>query len=159
MKCAEVHEGIFFKAAHLELRLQAGQCNDSLQGVRLALGKKAFLFLTQIRPKGPKKGKTRPWDLIHSANQLLCLHAQTYHSAREAMEVLPGSANLLHQFEVLKTKQLKTSTTLLDPAQSCWKHAALPWFWYLDVASDNIASDHMKECKSWGISNKIEFIN
>jgi hypothetical protein len=159
MKRSEVQEGIFSEAARLELRLRAGQCNDSLQGVRLALGKKAFLFRTQIRPKGPKKGKTRPWDSIHAADQSLRLHAQTYRSAREAMEVLPGSANLLRRFEVLKTEQLKTSTTLLDPAQSGWKHAVLPWFWYLDVAGDTVASDHMKECKSWGISNKIEFIN
>ena len=134
-------------AARLELRLRAGQCNDSLQGVRLALGKKAFLFRTQIRPNGPKTGKTRPWDTIHSTDHSLRLYAQIYRSAREAMIALPESAELLARYELLKTEHLKTSTTLLDPAESGWKHAELPWFWYLDVAGDSVTSDQMKECK------------
>ena len=135
------------EARHLELRLRAGQCNDSLQGVRLALGKKAFLFRTQIRPKGPKTGKTRPWDSIHSADQSLRLHAQIYRSAREAMTGLPDSGELLGRYELLKTEHLKTSTTLLNPAESGWKSAELPWFWYLDVAGDSESSAQMKECK------------
>jgi hypothetical protein len=137
----------FLEATRLEVRLREGQCNDSLQGVRLALGTKAFLFRAQIRPKGPKTGKTKSWDGIHSADQSLRIHAQTYRSAREAIIDLHGSAELLGRYQVLKSEHLKTSTTLLDPAISGWKHAELPWFWYLDVAGDSISSDHMKECK------------
>jgi hypothetical protein len=148
-------ESNFLEAARLEVRLRAGQCNDSLQGVRLALGKKAFLFRAQIRPKGPKTGKTKSWDGIHAADQSLRLHAQTYRSAREAMVALRGSAELLARYQVLKTEHLKTSTTLLDPAISGWKHAELPWFWYLDVAGDSISSDHMKECKLQVIILKV----
>lgn len=32
----------------LKVQLRLGQCNDSLKGVRLSLGKKAFLFWTEI---------------------------------------------------------------------------------------------------------------
>jgi hypothetical protein len=135
------------EAARLELQLRAGQCNDSLQGVRLALGKKAFLFRTKIRPKGAKTGKTRAWDAIHTTDQTLRLQAQTYRSAREALLSLPGSVELLNRYQVLQKEHLKTSTTMLDPTQSGWKHGSLPWFWYLDVASDSLSSDHMKECK------------
>ena len=66
------------RTAELEIELRIGQCNDALKAVRLALGKKAFLFRTQIRPKGPKTGKTKSWDGIHAADQTLRLHAQIY---------------------------------------------------------------------------------
>ncbi|KAF8226770.1 hypothetical protein L208DRAFT_1093740, partial [Tricholoma matsutake] len=56
-----------------------------------------------------------------------------YHSVWEAIIDLQGSAELLARYQILKTEHLKTSTTLLDPAISGWKHAELPWFWYLDV--------------------------
>ncbi|KAF8233015.1 hypothetical protein L208DRAFT_1268929, partial [Tricholoma matsutake] len=55
----------------LETELRSGQCNDNLKGIRLMLGKKAFLFITKIRPKGPKTGKTKSWDGIHSTDQAL----------------------------------------------------------------------------------------
>ena len=51
------------------------------------------------------------------------------------------------RFQVLETKHLKTSTTLLDPRQDGFKHVQLPWFWYLDVAGDSISASHLKECK------------
>ncbi|KAF8238613.1 hypothetical protein L208DRAFT_1045311, partial [Tricholoma matsutake] len=70
---------------------------------------------------------------------------QTYRSAREAIVDSQGSAELLARYQILKTEHLKTSTTLLDPAISGWKHAELPWFWYLDVVGDSISSDDMKE--------------
>jgi hypothetical protein len=133
--------------AAMEVQLRSGQCNDSLQGVRLSLGQKAFIFRTKIRPKGPKKGKTRSWDSIHAIDLALRLHAQTYRESREALLFLGASVDILKRFQPLERAHLKTSTTLLDPSQSGWKHSQLPWFWYMDVAGDSVGSNHMKECK------------
>ena len=36
------------EVAKLEVKLQSGQCNDNLKGIRLMLGKKAFLFIVKI---------------------------------------------------------------------------------------------------------------
>jgi len=134
-------------AIKLEIQLRVGQCNDSLKGIQLSLGKKAFLFRTKIRPKGPKTGKTRGWDSIHAVDQTLRLQAQIYKAAREVLVDLEAPKDTMDRFKVLERSHLKTSTTLLDPSESGWKHAQLPWFWYLDVAGDSISANHMKECK------------
>lgn len=135
-------------AVELEVQLRAGQCNDALKAIRLALGQKAFLFRTQIHPKGPKTGKTKSWDGIHEVDQTLRLHAQIYRSAREALVDLQAGKLITDRFKPLETAHLKTSTTLLNPSESGWKHGQLPWFWYLDVAGDSISATHLRECKS-----------
>lgn len=61
---------------------------------------------------------------------------------------LGASVAVSERFQVLETEHLKMSTTLLDPHQDGWKHAKLPWFWYLDVAGDSISASHLKECGS-----------
>ena len=144
-------------AAELEVQLQVGQCNDALKAIRLALGQKAFLFRTQIRPKGPKTGKTKSWDGIHAVDQTLRLHAQIYRSAREALIDLQASKLITDRFKPLETAQLKTSTTLLNPSESGWKHGQLPWFWYLDVAGDSISATHLRECKSLASHDLMPF--
>jgi hypothetical protein len=131
----------------LEIELRSGQCNDNLKGIRLMLGKKAFLFITKIRPKGPKTGKTKSWDSIHSTDQALRLYAQNYQAAREALATLGASKETLDRFQNLDRSHLKTSTTLLNPKESGWKHDSLPWFWYMDVSGDSVSSNYMKECK------------
>jgi hypothetical protein len=62
----------------IEIQLRIGQCHDALKAIRLAMGKKGFLFHTKIRPKGPKTGKTKSWDSIHALDQTLRLQAQIY---------------------------------------------------------------------------------
>ena len=135
------------EVAKLEVELRSGQCNDNLKGIRLMLGKKAFLFITKIRPKGPKTGKTKSWDGIHSTDQALRLYAQNYRAGREALVSLGASKETLDRFQHLDRCHLKTSTTLLNPKESGWKHDSLPWFWYMDVGGDSLSSNYMKECK------------
>ena len=72
------------------------------------------------------------------------------------MCALPGSADLPVRYQELEPKHLKTSTTLLDPSQSGWKHAELPWFWHLDIAGDSESSDHLKESKFF--SGHVDYI-
>lgn len=132
-------------ATDWEIELRIGQCNDALQGVRLSLGKKAFLFRTQVRSGGPKTGKTRPWDAIHAADATLRQHAQLYRSSRAALEKLQPDEAILRKYQVLEAHHLKTSTTLLDTSQHGQRHDRLPWFWYLDVTADTETG--LYECK------------
>jgi hypothetical protein len=138
----------------VEIQLRIGQCHDALNAIQLALGKKGFLFLTQIRPKGPKTGKTWPWDSIHAVDQMIWLQAQIYCSTRKALDALQAPQDVINRLQVLDHSHLKTSTTLLDPSQSGWKHAQLPWFWYLDVANDSLSSNHMKNVSHPHYCNK-----
>jgi hypothetical protein len=135
-------------AVNTEKELRIGECNDALEGIRLALGKKAFLFKTQIREKGPKTGKTRPWDALHATDDTLRHHAQLYRASRAALVTLGASPEVLSKYQVLDPKHLKTSTTLLDTSIHGQKHESLPWFWYLDIGADVQAGDQMKECTS-----------
>jgi len=130
-----------------EIDLREGECNDALQNVRLALGKKAFLFRTQVRPKGPKTGKTRPWAGIHAADRSLRQAAQLYRSSRDALMALDPPPSMVQKYKPLMAKELKTSTTLLDTSARGVKHDSLPWFWYLDVAADTESGDQLTECR------------
>jgi hypothetical protein len=133
--------------AKIEIELWSGQCNDNLKGIRLMLGKKAFLFIMKIRPKGPKTGKTKSWDGIHSTDQALRLYTQNYRAGREALVSLGALNETLDRFQILERSHLKMSTTLINPKESGWKHDSLPWFWYMDVVGDSLSSNYMKECK------------
>ena len=96
-----IKERAIGEVVKLEMELRSGQCNDNLKGIWLMLGKKAFLFITKIRPKGPKTGKTKSWDSIHSTNRALRLYAQNYQAAREALATLGASKETLDRFQNL----------------------------------------------------------
>lgn len=133
-------------AQEIELRIR--QCNDTLQGIRLALGKKAFLFRTQVRARGPKVGKTKSWDGINAAHETLREQAQLYRSARSALKTLDPDPEILEKYQLLEARDLHTSTTRLDDSLHGQKHGKLPWFWYLDVATDVTADAQLLECES-----------
>ena len=137
MTSQAIKEHAIGEVVKLEMELQSGQCNENLKGIQLMLGKKAFLFITKIRPKGPKTGRTKSWDSIHSTDQALQHYAQNYRAAREALATLGASKETLDRFQHLDRSHLKTSTTLLNPKESGWKHDSLPWFWYMDVSGDS----------------------
>ena len=147
MTSQAIKERGLVELAKLEMELRSGQCNDNLKGIRLMLGKKAFLFITKIRPKGPKTGKTKSWDGIHLTDQALRLYAQNYRAGREALVSLGAPKEMLDRLQILDRSHLKTSTTLINPKESGWKHDSLPWFWYMDVGGDSLSSNYMKECK------------
>lgn len=135
-------------AVQAELLLREGQMNDALQAVQLAIGKKAFVFCTNIRSAKYKKVKTRAYTLIQSIDTTLRYHAQLYRRARAAVEILavPGTG-LLSRFQVLEPEDLKTTTTFLNPSITGVKHKHLAWFWSMDVETDSVDDNVMRECK------------
>lgn len=142
--CAERKLEMAVKA---ELQLREGQMNDALQAVRLAIGKKAFVFRTNVRSAGSKKVKTRAYTLVQSIDTTLRYHAQLYRRARIAAEALGASSELLTKFQSLEPEDLKTSTTFLNSKVSGMKHKHLSWFWYMDVEGDSLDDNVMQECK------------
>jgi len=137
-------------ALHGEIQLRIGQCNDALQAIRLFIGKKAFVFKTNIRSAPSKKYKTRAYRQVQSMDSTLRYHAQLYRRARAALQLLNAPRDVIARFRDLLPVDLKTNTTFLNSSVSGVKHANLAWFWYLDMEGDAVDDSVMKECKCLG---------
>lgn len=134
-------------AVEAECELRVGQANDALQGVRLAIARKAFVFRHQVRHAVNKKHKTRAYTKIQLTDTSLRYHAQLYRQSRGALKQLNAGPDLLKRFQELKPEHLKTTTTFIDYRTPGMKHKTLAWFWHLDVQGDSIDDSLMLECE------------
>lgn len=135
------------KETQAELLLRIGQCNDALQGVRMAVVRKAFIWTTDVRFAASKQSKTRSYDNIKSADQTLRQQAQLYRSSRKAIVALGGDTAVLSKYKILENSQLSASKTFLNTKAKDQKHLNLEWFWKMDVAGDSKDNKVMQECK------------
>lgn len=145
------------KAVDSEIQLRIGQCNDALQGIRMAIGKKAFIYVSDVRKAKTTKGKTRSYDDIKVAHRALQHQAQLYRCSRKALLDLGADKELLEKYQMLHTSQLSTKDTFLDVTERGQKHLNLPWFWNLDVEGDSEDNSRMEECKCYSVrlKNKV----
>jgi hypothetical protein len=60
--------------AKKELQLWEGQANGELQGIRMALGKKSFLFRKDLCLAHRKLKKGRAWGKVHKVSQQVQAH-------------------------------------------------------------------------------------
>jgi hypothetical protein len=130
-----------------ELQLRVGQANDALQGLRMAIGKKSFLFRTKLRKSKSKVSKLRSWDSIHLVDKSVRHHAKIYARARQAMVRLGATSELLSKFHILKKDHLKASTAIMDPNARGQRNSSLAWFWSLNVQGDAVNGGLMEECQ------------
>jgi len=129
-----------------ERTLRQGQANDALQGVRMALGKKSFLFRTRLRNSTSKGQKLRSWSDIAIVEAGVRHQAKIYRKARRALIALGASEEIMNSYQVLKKEHLCTSTTVVDPNARGQRNASLAWFWSMDIAGDSARDDIMVEC-------------
>lgn len=130
-----------------EMQLRTGQANDALQGIRIALGHKSFLFRTQVRLAKSKVRKTRAWGNVNIIEMTVRQHAQIYRLARHAMIRLGADDDILSRYKVLRREDLKATTILMDPSVRGKRHSNLAWFWSMDVRGDSAMESWMQECK------------
>jgi hypothetical protein len=135
------------KETKAELLLRIGQCNDALQGIRMALVRKAFIWTSDVRFAASKQSKTRSYNNIKLADQTVRQQAQLYRSSRKAILALGADPGLLSKYQVLENSQLSASKTFLNTKAKDQKHLNLSWFWNLDVAGDSQDNKVMEECK------------
>jgi hypothetical protein len=133
--------------ASQELELRKGQANDSLQGLRLALGHKAVLYRTKVRNAKSSMDKTRAWDDIKVANLKVNKHIRAYRRARRALEHLGADDATLARFQKLQTKHLKISADITEENRVGQRSDTLPWFWRLDGQNEDQHDTWMQECK------------
>lgn len=112
-----------------ERKLRIGQANDALHQLRLAIGQKSFLFRKRLRNAGSKTRKTKAWDDINVIGNTVSHHRRVYESARRALVALRASDETLSKFQVIGSRDVRSSTIIVDPNPRGQRNTALPWFW------------------------------
>jgi hypothetical protein len=131
-----------------ELTLRQGQANDALQGVRMALGKKSFLFRNNLRKSTSKVQKLRSWTDIGLVEAGVRHQAKIFRRARRALIALGASDDIMKRYQVLKKEHLRTSTVVVDPNARGQRNTSLAWFWSMDIEGDSAKDALMTECAS-----------
>lgn len=129
-----------------ELELRLGQANDALHNLRIALGKKSFLFRSHVRAARSQQRKTRAWAEVSSIDADVCQQARIYSSTRRKMIGLAATDEILERYKALKYADLKISTAIATPNAPGQRDTRLSWFWSMDVQADAEAEDWMEEC-------------
>jgi len=140
--------------AKKELSLREGQANDQLEGVRMALGEKSFLFRKDLHLAESKFKKGRAWSKVHAVSQRVQAHRQVYNSTRAAMVALQYTTDMQTKYQVLHRDQLQISTAVVRSGTGSAESGSrrqdepLSWFWTMNMKADVEASDMLRECKS-----------
>ncbi|KAF8239120.1 hypothetical protein L208DRAFT_994141, partial [Tricholoma matsutake] len=127
-----------------ELKLREGQANNELQGVRMALGEKSFLFRKNLCLATSKNKKGRAWSKVHAISCQVQAHCQVYNAARAAMVSLGCSAEMQSKYQVLCWDTLKISTAVVRGGTgnaeggSQTQDEPLAWFWTINVQADRL---------------------
>jgi hypothetical protein len=140
----------FPNQARKELELRQGQANDSLHNLRIALGKKSFLFRSHVRAAKSQQRKTRAWSEVSAVDGEVRQQARIYNFTRQRMIKLSADPALLDRYKVLRYEDLKVSTAIATPNARGQRDTRLSWFWNMDVQADAETDDWMEECKPLG---------
>ena len=134
-------------SAYKEKSMRIGQANDALQGLRMALSRKAILF-RGLRQATSKTKRNRSWDNIKTISESARHHVIMYLRAREALINLGATEEEKSIYRPLTQEQLKITTAIIDPALRGVRNATLPWFWTMDLQGDTEKAPDMDECES-----------
>ena len=72
--------------AKVEAELHKGQINDSLDGLRLALGEKSLCFRMDVRNANSQRTTQRAWDNIHKFDTKARKHRNMFNLCRDALQ-------------------------------------------------------------------------
>ena len=133
--------------AKAELSLREGQLNDSLKGIRISLGHKAYRFRNDVRPARSQRLKLLAWAEIQGAESTVQHHARVYMHARQAIVDLGATDSLLDRYKVLTRQDLKVQTSIIAPQVRGQRNKSLAWFWTMDVGGDVDIGEWMEDCK------------
>jgi hypothetical protein len=142
--CQEAGYSAFVKQ---ERTLRVGQANDALQGLRLALSRKAVIFREGVRTAKSKTRKLRSWDQILMVDVNVRHHARIYIRARSAMIRLGAALEDLERYQPLKKEHLSVTTARIDPSLRGQRNTSLAWFWTMDIQGDTDSTQGMAECE------------
>jgi hypothetical protein len=130
-----------------EARLRYAQANDSIHGMRLALGFKSAIFRTLVRNARTQQTKTRAWTAIQNIDNSVHYHARNYSIARDAYMRIQDILGEPSELPELAPADLRVSTAILGAAEVGQRNKQLPWIWSFGI-SDIQDGSWMDDCKS-----------
>lgn len=134
--------------AEVEAELREGQINDSLEGLRLALGEKSLCFRAEVWNADSQRTTQRAWDNVHKYDSDARKHRSMYNHARGALRRLPSRQEYLETLHDITENDMKMSGDITEEHRFGQRSDTLAWFWRQggDVSSDETGSPRMQEC-------------
>ena len=141
-----------------EARLRYAQANDSIHGIRLALGFKSAIFRTLVRNARTQQTKTRAWTAIQNIDNSVHYHARNYSIARDAYIRIRDILGEPSELPELTPADLRVSTAILGAAEVGQRNKQLPWIWSFGM-SDTQDGSWMDDCKSVFLLGRMIVLN
>jgi hypothetical protein len=138
------------RLAEVEGELRKGQINDSLQGLRLALGEKSLSFRAEVRNAHSQKTSQRAWAKVHKFDAEARRHRKIYNHSRAALQRLSVSPEYLSSLHNITKDDMKMSGDVTEENRYGQRSDTLAWFWRFDngISGEDQSSPRMTECVS-----------
>ena len=130
-------------------RITAGQMNDALDRLRMALGEKSLLYRTEVRNSKSQRTSLRSWQNVNKQHLLARQHKRAYDHARNALTRLDIDRDYHSTLHDITLEDMKMSGDVTEENQMGQRSSVLAWFWRLDsdVAMEVVElNPRMKEC-------------
>jgi hypothetical protein len=128
-----------------EIQLRIGQADDSLEGMRSAIGHKSYLYRSNVRLAEGKRQRTRGYGAVKVVDDQLRLHIRIYNHARWSLIRLGADPTLLVRFEKLLPEHTKAITAVYKPNASGQRNKRLSWIWTMKNPGQKGGSNYLDE--------------
>ena len=135
--------------AKVEAGLRKGQINDSLDGLRLALGEKSLCFRMDVRNANSQRTTQRAWDNIHKFDTEARKHRNIYNICRDALRRLDIDPEYLETLRDITEDDMKMAGDITEEHRVGQRSDTLAWFWRhgANREGDDMSGPHMHECE------------
>jgi hypothetical protein len=130
-----------------EIKVRVAQANDVLEGVRIEVGHKSYLYRSNVRLATGKKQKTRGYDAVKAADGTMRHLLRVYNHARWALSRLHAEGSILKRFKEVQREHTAAVTAIYEPNMRGQSNKSLPWIWTMDVKGDSEKSTYLEECE------------
>jgi hypothetical protein len=128
----EIHRKSLDSISTVEAELRRAQINDSLHGLRLALGEKAMSFRADVRNASSQRTSQRAWANVHKHDTDARKHRKLYNHARAALIRLDCFPEFLATLHDISEQDMKMSGDITEENRYGQRSDTLAWFWRLD---------------------------
>jgi hypothetical protein len=101
-----------------------------------------------------KQMKTKGYRAVKSADFEIRRQVQVYNQARNAMNILGCSPNLLAKYQKLLPEHLKPLKSIYEPNARGQGQYSLPWIWTIEYGIDGNNPEYMDECMLFILESK-----
>ncbi|KAH9833985.1 uncharacterized protein C8Q71DRAFT_711618 [Rhodofomes roseus] len=127
-----------------ELRLREGQANDALHRLRMAIGLKSMVYVTQVRPANSQRMQTRAFKEAQNVEKVITEWSRVFTLARRNMIPLTLPP-VMRKYRPLHKEDLTAATHLVDHTERNSSRKELSWIWSVDVGGDTENSEWLAE--------------